>query len=274
MPSTTPDFSTVTGGGSSVRGTDGGRSAPDAPSGSVNVVGALGLRRCGGNSPGLDRSVFGQASSKEGGSPGSSGGGAAGGLGRRSGDSRSGGIGSLVRVCVRSRSLRDDDENSRLRLGLAGAAASAGVAAGGVSARGRAASYHGGGDVDGAAGSALPVMSADGWSRVNGKPLSPGDGSRATSDGSTGRTAASPDSSAAPGPSRWAMIFSSLTAVQRASMIAPVQTPVTPARISVLPTLNSLFGIPTPIASRPAKTRPIPAINIATIIEPTPNSRA
>jgi len=70
------------------------------------------------------------------------------------------------------------------------------------------------------------------------------------------------------------MIFSSLTAVQRASMIAPVQTPVTPARISVLPTLNSLFGIPTPIASRPAKTRPIPAINIATIIEPTPNSRA
>src|SRR6478609_1697360 len=33
MPSTTPDFSTVTGGGSSVRGTDGGRSAPGAPSG-------------------------------------------------------------------------------------------------------------------------------------------------------------------------------------------------------------------------------------------------
>src|SRR4051794_18125634 len=146
MPSTTPDFSTVTGGGSSVRGTDGGRSAPEAPSGSVNVVDALGLRRCGGNSPGLDRSVFGQASSKEGGSTGSSGCGAAGGLGRRSGDSRSGGNGSLVRVCARSRSFRDDEENSRLRFGLAGAAASAGdAAAGGVSPRGRAPSYHGGG---------------------------------------------------------------------------------------------------------------------------------
>ena len=52
-------------------------------------------------------------------------------------------------------------------------------------------------------------------------------------------------------------------------MIAPVQTPITPVMISVLPVLNSLIGIPKPIASRPARTRPIPATNITNTIKPT-----
>lgn len=71
-------------------------------------------------------------------------------------------------------------------------------------------------------------------------------------------------------PSRRATFFNSRTAIQRPSMIAPVQTPITPVRISVLPKLNSLTGIPKPIASRPAKTKPNPATNMTTIIELTP----
>ena len=47
-----------------------------------------------------------------------------------------------------------------------------------------------------------------------------------------------------PPPSRRAMFFNSRTAIQSPSMIAPVQTPITPAMISVLPVLNSLIGIP------------------------------
>src|SRR5882762_11515558 len=108
MPSTTPDFSTVT------------AAAPLAS----KVEGVRGTRRCGGTSPGFGRSAFGQASSNDaGGGSAGSGGGAAGGLGRRSADKRSGGNGSLVRACARSRSFRDVVENSRLRFGLASAGA-------------------------------------------------------------------------------------------------------------------------------------------------------
>ena len=88
MPSTTPDFSTVTA-GCSVFGAA-------APLASLKVVGDRGARRCGGTSPGLCRSGFGQASSNDagGGSAGSGGGGTSDGLGRRSADKRSGGNGS------------------------------------------------------------------------------------------------------------------------------------------------------------------------------------
>ena len=49
--------------------------------------------------------------------------------------------------------------------------------------------------------------------------------------------------------------------------------PTVPAMIRVLPILNSLIGIPNPIATRPASTRPIPATNSTTIIESTPRPR-
>src|ERR1700675_2576952 len=124
MPSTTPDFRTVTCGCSSFR--------PVSPF-SLKVEGAVGgvrgLRRCGGTSPGFGRSDFGQAASNEAGGfsfASGGGGGAAGGFGRSSGDRISGGNGSLVRVWARSRSFRDDEENSRLRFGLTAGAASAG----------------------------------------------------------------------------------------------------------------------------------------------------
>src|SRR5258708_18328632 len=73
------------------------------------------------------RSGLGQASSNDagGGSAGSTGGGASAGFGRISADSISGGNGSLVRDCARSRSFREVEENSKLRLGLSGGAASA-----------------------------------------------------------------------------------------------------------------------------------------------------
>ena len=67
---------------------------------------------------------------------------------------------------------------------------------------------------------------------------------RVAATGSTGRTAASPRASGTPEPSRRAMFFNSRTAIQSPSMITPVQTPITPAMISVLPILNSLTGIP------------------------------
>ena len=50
---------------------------------------------------------------------------------------------------------------------------------------------------------------------------------------------ASPRASGTPLPSRRAMFFNSRTVVQSPSMIMPVQTPITPAMISVLPVLNS-----------------------------------
>jgi hypothetical protein len=68
------------------------------------------------------------------------------------------------------------------------------------------------------------------------------------------------------------MFFSSRTVIQSPSMIAPVQTPITPAMISVLPVL-SWTPIPYAIASRPVKTRPIAATNITNIIELTPQPR-
>ena len=57
-------------------------------------------------------------------------------------------------------------------------------------------------------------------------------------------TAASPRASGTPVPSRRAMFFNSRTVIQSPSMITPVQTPITPAMISVLPVLNSLTAIP------------------------------
>ena len=65
------------------------------------------------------------------------------------------------------------------------------------------------------------------------------------------------------------MFLSSLTAIQSANMIAPVQTPITPVTIRVLPVLSSI-RIPKPIASRPARTRAIPTTNITNIIKPIP----
>src|SRR5882672_4829817 len=154
MPSTTPDFSTVTAGCSAFRA-----AAPLAS----KVEGVSGPRRCGGTSPGFGRSAFGQASSNDaGGGSAGSGGGAAGGFGRRSADKRSGGNGSLVRACARSRSLRDVEENSRLRFGLV----SAGAASGGASLRGEAreaaSSCQGGGDgsADAASGAGPAAISA------------------------------------------------------------------------------------------------------------------
>ena len=88
-----------------------------------------------------------------------------------------------------------------------------------------------------------------------------------------GRTMASPRASGTPAPSRRAMFFNSRTVIQSPSMIAPVQTPITPAMISVLPVLSSWTPIPYAIASRPAKTRPIAATNITNIIELTPQPR-
>jgi len=127
------------------------------------VEGVSGPRRCGRRSPGFGRSAFGQASSNDaGGGSAGSGGGAAGGFGRRSADKRSGGNGSLVRACARSRSLRDVEENSRLRFGLA--AASAAAASADASLREAASSCQGGGGGgnEGAAGSALPALSTAG----------------------------------------------------------------------------------------------------------------
>src|SRR4051794_32745542 len=134
MPSTTPDFSTVTCGACSL-------SAALLPA-SLKVDGVRALRR-GSASPGLPRSAFGQASSKLVGgiAPGSSTGAAADGLGRKSADKRSGASGSLARAAARSRSLREDDVNSRLRFGFAGGVASAG--AGGAPAQSRSSTQGG-----------------------------------------------------------------------------------------------------------------------------------
>src|SRR5437879_9278913 len=83
-------------------------------------------------SPGRPRSGFGQASSNDAGGGSASSAGEADGLGRISADSISGGNGSLVRACARSRSFREVDENNKLRLALgAGGAAAAGSSSGG-----------------------------------------------------------------------------------------------------------------------------------------------
>ena len=68
---------------------------------------------------------------------------------------------------------------------------------------------------------------------------------------------------AAPKASSCAISLSSRITIQRPSMIAPVHAVITPARISVLPKLNSLTGIPKAIPSKPASKKPIPAIKSA-----------
>src|SRR5829696_739826 len=111
MPSTTPDFSTVTSGRSS------GCAGP--PLASASVGGMRLLRRCAAISAGLARSGFGQASSNDGG--GGSAGSSSGPIGdmeRRSCDDRFGGSGSPERDWARSRSFRDVEENSKLRFGF------------------------------------------------------------------------------------------------------------------------------------------------------------
>src|SRR5439155_2636608 len=108
------DLRTVTGGGSSFAA-GAWRSAPAASAvASVRVDGARPLRR-GSASAVLERSDFGQASSNVARGPsvvsdpdGTTGGGRA-----------SGADGSVVRAWARSRSLCEDDENSRLRRCLA-----------------------------------------------------------------------------------------------------------------------------------------------------------
>ena len=133
MPSTTPDLSTVTCGAAS-------RGAPLASAGGVRP------RLGGGASPGRPRSGFGQASSNVAGGGSAisgAGGGDADGGGRRSGESRSGAKGSLVRDAARSRSFRELDENIRLRFGFGGAG-SAGGGAGDISDAAPSAGHGGG----------------------------------------------------------------------------------------------------------------------------------
>jgi hypothetical protein len=71
------------------------------------------------------------------------------------------------------------------------------------------------------------------------------------------------------GPSRSAIPRSSRTTDHNPSITSPVHAALAPARISVLPKLNSFTGIPKPIATSPANRQPIPASNITTIIKPT-----
>ena len=80
--------------------------------------------------------------------------------------------GSLARASARSRSFREEDENSKLRLGLTGGAGAAGSAGDGASARPR--SRAGGLLLPAAPGRALPALSAAGWSWPNRKPSSVG----------------------------------------------------------------------------------------------------
>ena len=80
-----------------------------------------------------------------------------------------------VRAWARSRSLRDDDENNKLRFGLAGAGSAAAAPAGyrpARVARGVASPCQGGGEDadDGAAGSIWPGFSDPDGSRPK-KPL-------------------------------------------------------------------------------------------------------
>ena len=187
---------------------------------------------------------FGQASSKDAGgaSTGSGGGGAAGGLGRRSGDSRSGGNGSLVRACARSRSFRDDEENNRLRRGLAGCWPASGTAALPAARSRAAASFMPGGArrLRGADGSALPASSAGGWSRSNRQP--PSAGARSAQSAALEPAARGFPRAITGIRSQAARWFSVPGPPPRApSMITPEQAAIAPARISVLPKLNSLY---------------------------------
>src|SRR5204863_9291992 len=71
-------------------------------------------------------------------------------------------------------------------------------------------------------------------------------------------------------PSCCPIFFSSRTALQRPSISAPVKATIAPVRIRVLPKLNSLTGIPKPIATRPANRKQIPPINSAAAIDSSP----
>ena len=191
MPSTTPDFSTVTAGCSSGVG-----SRRRRPAGLVEGRGCprpRALRRQRRRA--LRRSGFGQASSNDAGgaSAGSGGGGAAGGLGRRSATADPA---ATARWFAPARA-RAPCATTRKTTDCASAwppARLGGVGSGGASPRGRsreaASSCQGGGDGGAAAGwcrrhSARPVA-------VDGKPPSAGAGCARRPGGSTGRTATSP----------------------------------------------------------------------------------
>ena len=217
------------------------------------------LRRCAAISPGLARSAFGQASSNDGGGWAGSSSGAMGDLERGSGrlvdrawHSRALFASRGKRNCLRFRTAwrwrwghRSEEDDTRTE-SFATAAVRCVKGA--------------------AAGEKDPEPPGCSSPR---KPPPAGAESRVPAPASPGRPMASPRASGKPAVSRRAMFFNSRTVIQSASMMAPVQTPITPAIISVLPVLNSLIGIPKPIASRPATTRPIPAINMTNIIELT-----
>src|ERR1700694_5237611 len=134
-------------------------------------------------------------------------------------------------------------------------------------------SFRAGGGERSGPGAAAPA-SGDGdcgpaWWWLNKKPPPPGAGPP-----SAALRAATGSSRGTPGPSRRAIFFSSRTTIHRPSMIIPVHAATAPVTIKVLPKLNSLTGIPKPIARRPANRKPIPAINHTTIIELTPGLRS
>ena len=231
MPSTTPDFSTVTAGCSSFRA-----------GGAVGLAEGRGcprrLRRCGGTSPGLGRSGFGQASSNDAGG-GSAGSAAA---ARRAGWGEgppTADPAATVRWCApaparalsaTSRKTADCASASPRPRPVGRRSARAAKRARRPHPARRRRRRRGSCGGLGAGGTLGGLRVA-----VNGKPPSPAGGSREMPGGSTGRTVTSPRGCGTPAPSRRAMFFSSRTAIQSPSMIAPVQTPITPVRISVLP---------------------------------------
>ena len=106
-----------------------------------------------------------------------------------------------------------------------------------------------------------------------GKPPPAEAASRVAATGGTGRTAASPRASGTPEPSRRAMFFNSRTVdpePKHDHAGADADHAGDDQRIA-----GTEFWTPIPyaIASRPAKTRPIPATNITNIIELTPQPR-
>jgi len=176
---------------------------------------------------------------------------------------------SPVRPGARSRSRRDVDENIKLRRCLGGAS-------GGASWRDRsraaASSTHGADGVadDGKDGGS-PVGSPSARPACDAATSVSAPGGRGTATCCGARRFAS---GAGLDPSWRAMSFSSLTATHRLRMINPEQVATEPARINVLPSPNSLMGIPKPIARRPARRQPIPATNIPIVIKITPGPRS
>ena len=217
MPSTTPDLRTVTGRLILVCGRMSPARWPRRTSMGVRAP------RRGGTSAGLARSGLGQASSNVAGC-GSAGSSAGGPRAERSGDSRSGGSGSLVRACGAFALLPRGrgEQQIALRLGPRWRRRRVfrehGLAAGGragilILPRRRRRRR----------GAALPACGAD---RLVAAEQETAFGRRRA----RAATAASrmPSAPAAPAEPR-AMFFSSRTAIQRPNMITPVQTPITPA---------------------------------------------